>query len=111
MPAAIEPLYIEAGATWLRQFEYVNDDGTPFDLDGYAALLQIRETPEATLALEAVPVIDLPTATLSIEFSAEQTATLTLPAYVYAMELYAPDGTVTRLVQGKVTVSPEVVRA
>jgi hypothetical protein len=111
MPAAIEPLYIEAGATFTRQFEYLNDDGTPFDLTGYSALLQIREAPEAALALEQVPAIDLATGTFSIEFSAEQTATLTLPAYVYAMELYAPDGVVTRLVQGKVTVSPEVVRA
>ena len=103
--------HIDAGATFQRQFEYTNDDGTPFDLTGYSALMQIRQTPDAELALEHEPTIDTETGMLTVTLTAEETATLTLPDYVYAIELYAPGNEPTiRLVEGAVEVSPEVVR-
>jgi hypothetical protein len=63
---------------------------------------------DATLTV--VPEIDPETATVSWEFSAEETASLTAPTYVYAMELYGPEDLVIRLIEGVVTVSPEIVR-
>ena len=110
--AAVYTLNIEAGATFTRQFEYTNSDGTVFDLTGYTALMHVRETPEADLALAVTPTINVATGTISITITAEDTSTLTAPEYVYAIELTADGGEpVTRLVQGKVNVSPEVVRA
>lgn len=104
-------LHIDAGATFQREFEYTNDDGSVFDLTGYTSLMQIRETPEAELALEIEPELDIETGKVSIYFTAEQTASLTLPEYVYAIELYAPGNEPTlRFLEGGVEVSPEVVR-
>lgn len=103
-------LYVEAGTTVTRQFEYLDNDGEPFDLVGYTAKMQIRETASGDLALEVTPTIDVETGQVAIELSAAQTSTLTAPKYVYAIELYGPDGYVVRLVEGGVTVSPEVVR-
>jgi hypothetical protein len=109
--AAVYTLRIDAGATFTRQFTYTNPDGSVFDLDGYTALMHIRETAEADLALEVVPVIDVEEGTISITITAADTATLTAPEYVWAMELTAAGGEpVVRLLQGKVLVSPEVVR-
>lgn len=103
--------HIDAGATFQRQFEYTNDDGSVFDLTGYSALMQIRQTPESELALEHVPSIDVETGMITVTLTAEETAELTLPEYVYAIELTAPGGEpVVRLVEGAVEVSPEVVR-
>ena len=104
-------LHIKAGASFEREFEYTNEDGTPFDLTGYSALMQIRETADAALALEIDPDIDVATGKVSISMTAAQTSTLTAPSYVYAIELYAPGNEPTlRFVEGGVRVSPEVVR-
>lgn len=44
-------LHIKAGATFEREFEYTNDDGTPFDFTGYTAAMQIRESAAGDLAV------------------------------------------------------------
>jgi len=109
--AFIAHLYIEAGATFDRQITYTNDDGTLFDLTDYSAELQVRETvSSATATLTKVPTISVPDATISWTFTAAETATLTKDKYVYALELTKTDGTVIRLVEGDLTISPEVVR-
>ncbi len=101
-------LHIEAGATFHRDLVYTNEDGSLFDLTGYSAKLQIRPTvSSSTLTLEVIPTIDVPTATISWDFTATQTAALT--GGVYAVEL-TKSPTVIRLVEGDVVVSPEVVR-
>jgi hypothetical protein len=102
---------IDAGATFTRQFEYLNDDGTPFDLSDYTALFQARFKPDTDLVLESEPTIDLETGTVSLTLTAEQTATLIRPEYVYAIELiHTTNEPVIRLVGGTILVSPEVVR-
>ncbi len=104
-------LHIDAGATFKREFEYTNDDGTVFNLTGYTAKLQIRETVDGPLVLEIIPAINVTTGVISFTLTAAQTATLIKPEYVYAMELYAPGNEPTfRFIEGGVEVSPEVVR-
>lgn len=104
-------LYVEAGATYSRSLVYTNDDGSLFDLTGFTAELQLRETvasEDATLTI--TPTITVETATIAWGFTATETSELTRTNYVYAMELYGPDDLVIRLIEGVVTVSPEVVK-
>jgi hypothetical protein len=109
--AYIVNFYVEAGASFSRSVTYTNDDGTLFDLSDYTAELQVRQTvTSATKALTIIPTIDDETATISWAFTPTQTSTLTAPSYVYAMELTKDDGSVIRLIQGSLTISPEVVR-
>lgn len=109
--AFIANLYIEAGATFTREITYTNDDGTLFDLTDYTAELQVRETASsATATITKTPTISVPDGTISWTFSAAETSTLTADKYVYALELTKTDGTVIRLVEGNLTISPEVVK-
>jgi hypothetical protein len=109
--SAVYTLHIDAGATYSRSIEYLNDDGTPFDLDGFTALMQIRFKPDTDLVVETEPTIDVETGTISFTLTAEQTSLLTECQYVYAIELYAPgDEPTIRLIGGDVLTSPEVVR-
>jgi hypothetical protein len=104
-------LHVEAGATFERSLVYTNDDGSLFDLEDYTAELQVRLTPTASTALITLePEIDVETATISWEFTAEQTSSMTASSYVYAIELTRIDGYVIRLMEGFVIPSPEVVR-
>jgi hypothetical protein len=110
--AANYGLEIEAGATFSLEFEYRNDDGTLFDFTGWTAKAQIRQTPSSASALEITTAINAGTSVITISLTANQTATLTFVNYVWAMELtQTVGGRVIRLVEGGVTVSPEVVRA
>jgi hypothetical protein len=104
-------LYVEAGATFSRQVTYTNADGTVFDLTGYTAELQVRETAtSATATLTVEPDITVETGVVSWTFTATETSTLTAAKYVYAIELTHTDGTVIRFIEGDLVVSPEVVR-
>ena len=109
--AFIANLFVEAGATFTREITYTNEDGTLFDLTDYTAELQVRETASSQSAvITKTPSISVPDATISWTFTAAETATLTADKYVWALELTKTDGTVIRLVEGDITVSPEVVR-
>lgn len=109
--AYIANFYVEAGATFTRSITYTNDDGTIFDLTGYTAQLQVRLTPSSSTAVISLnPNINVQTGTISWTFSAQGTALLTAPKYVYALELTHTNGTVIRLLQGDLNISPEVVR-
>lgn len=103
-------LYVEAGATFSREITYTNPDGSVFDLTGYTAALQVRETATSSTAkITKTPTIDVSTGKVSWTFTASETSSLTAEKYVYAIEL-TKDGTVLRFVEGDITVSPEVVR-
>ena len=104
-------LSIDAGATFTVEYEYTNDDGTIFDLTGYTAKMQIREMPTSpSYVLEVTPTLTIATGIISVTLTATQTAELTNSAYVYAIELYGSGGYVLRAVEGKISMSPEVVR-
>jgi hypothetical protein len=109
--AIIYPLYIDAGATFTRQFEYLYTDNDPVDLTGFTALFQIRQKPNTALIVETTPAIDLETATVSLVLTAAQTSLLSLSEYVYGLELIDGNGEpVIRLAGGACFISPEVVR-
>ena len=103
-------LELDAGATYnALSIRYLEDDKTtPVALD--ALRLQIRETPDAALALEVTPTWDSLTGLIEFEIDAADTASLTLTNYVWALEVDTADGKTVRLVEGKVHVSPEVVK-
>lgn len=107
--ATNEPLHIDAGATYgPRQFTYTNDDGTAFDFTGYTASMQVRSV-DGLLVLSKTPTINTATGEISFTLSATETSTLTSTRYRWSLELASASATI-RLLQGRVTVSPEVVR-
>lgn len=108
---------IDQGADWFINFSYKNPNGTPVNITGYTAALQIRTSP---LAATAVLTLTSPssgititgaTGLLACQATAAQTALITNGKYAYDIEITAPGtGVVTRLVQGTVQVSPQVTR-
>lgn len=86
------------------------------DLTGYAARMQLRTYTES-----ADVVLDLTTAngritlggtdgTIELHLTATDTEALPANQYAYDLEVIAPGGFVTRLVEGFVNVDPEVTR-
>lgn len=114
MAAGTLDFTIEQGATFNLLLTWEIDD-VPVNLTNYTARLQARvdvEDSEVILSLTTGAGITLGGAagTISLDQTGVQTALLPAGTYVYDLELIAGSGSVTRLVQGELNISPEVTR-
>jgi hypothetical protein len=115
MAAGTLDLSIEQGATYNLVLTW-QINGTAVNLTNYTARLQARvdvEDSEVILSLTTANggiTLGGALGTISLDQTATQTALLPAGTYVYDLELIAGGGTVTRLVQGELIVSPEVTR-
>lgn len=120
MAAQTLDLLIEQGATFTLSFVWSeqNPDGTagaPHNLTGWDARMQIRKTQGSAPLISATKTsgeftIDGPAGKVSLKLTDEQTDTLTTKSALYDIELESPGGDVYRLLQGKVTVSPNITQ-
>lgn len=114
MAAGTYNILIEQGATYDQTFTYTIS-GSPVNLTGYTARMQARQThasPTKILDLVSPTNITLGDAagTVRVVVAATATDDLNAGTYVYDLELESGSGVVTRLIQGSLTVSPEVTR-
>ena len=112
MPAVNYDLLIEQGTTWSVTVTLKKTNQSPFDLTGYTGRCQIRKTYTSTNIL-ASPTVTIPSGTdgkVVLSLTEAQTSSLPDTYAVYDVELVAPNGDVTRILQGKVKVSLEVTR-
>jgi hypothetical protein len=136
MPAVQRSLYIEQGATYVLRLQWRQPDttddfgnvtqGDPYDLTGRVSRMQIRqkqgapalvnattENGKITLGVdpdnpEATP--DPTTGRIQVVLSDEDTDLLTVKAAKYDLEVEDVSGRVYRLLQGDVTVSPNITQ-
>ncbi len=119
MTAGRHDFTIEQGATWRTTIEWRDEVGALVPLAGYQARMQARratDTPEV--------LVELTTENGRIALASPGVIALTLPAADtaaldwrtagrsarYDLELVAPDGTVTRLLKGTLSLDPEVTK-
>lgn len=117
MPATQLDLTFEQGATFAMTVTWKSDAGTPVDLTGYTAKMQVRWNYSDTDALAtfstASNTITLGGAAGTISVLGPATmAGVTKPKYgVYDLELtHTASGRVVRLMQGRAFISPEVTK-
>lgn len=113
MTAAKRDLVIEKGATFRLNLRLKDAAGAYMNLTGYVGRMQVRATVTAD-----TPLLDLAGAQItfdaagSCQVRATATLTMELPLVkaVYDLEIESPSGEVDRLLEGKVTISPNVTR-
>lgn len=116
MAAATYDILVEQGATFRLDLVYKDSSGSPIDVSGYTARMQMRRTYDAP-----TPLLNLTTengaitlggvaGTLVVQATPELTRELPAKGGVYDLELVAPSGVVVRLIRGTVSVSPEVTK-
>lgn len=115
MTAGIYNATIDQGATWSVTVTYKDSTGAPINLTGYTAALQVRQQyssvdADLTLTSPSNGIVITPlTGVVVVTMTAAQTAALAEGYYVYDLELTS--GTYKdRLIQGQLTVAPEVTR-
>ena len=117
MPAGKHDIIIEQGATFRRVITWKAANGSPINLTGYTAKMQVRERVRDTdVVLECSTANGRITlggnlGTITIVAQDEVTTTLSeMPKAVYDLELTSAGGEVTRLLRGAVEIVPEVTR-
>jgi hypothetical protein len=115
MSAATHNFTIDQGSDWFTTFVYKDSAGTVINLTGYTAALQIRDTyadsaTDLSLTVGSGITITAASGKIDVRATAAQTGAIAAGQYVYDLEITSSGGVVTRLVQGKITVSPQVTR-
>jgi hypothetical protein len=116
MTAATYDFTIEQGATLAKTLIWNDSTGSPVDLTGYTARMQVRQSVSSTTVLleltsaDGEIVITPSTGTIVLNFPAATTAAITWRHGKYDLELESSTGIVTRLIEGQIDVSPEVTR-
>ena len=122
MAAGVKDILIEKGARFVMDATYTSNGTTPIDLTGYSGRGQIKAS-----ALDTTAIVDftitIPTPANGVVrcvIEADDTASIPstgtnyakLSTYYYDIELYtANDADVKRLLNGRVTVSPNITEA
>lgn len=108
---------IYQGASFDRTFTWqTGDPATNVNLTSYTGRMQVRSNTSAPTAVLEVTTsngrmtLGGSAGTITITVTATDTEALTPGQYVYDMELVSPGGEVTRLLEGRATISAEVTR-
>lgn len=115
--SATADLTIGQGETWSQVLVYkTGTPPAPVNLATYTARMQARSAyASTTVVVELTSAngrISLGTTNgqITLSLSATETAALAAGRYVYDLELVSAGGVVKRLVEGTLTVTPEVTR-
>lgn len=99
---------IDQGTTFSSGIDLLNDNDEAVDVTNYTARGQIRKHYSSSNAVSFTTTLS--NGSLVISLTAAQTANMVAGRYVYDIELVDPSNTVLRILEGIVTVTPEVTR-
>lgn len=103
-------LKIDQGSDYITSVTLTDDDGNPLDLVGYTGEAQIRKYYTSTTYRSFDVTIEANTGTVQLELDANTSNNMDFGRYVYDVELTASDGTISRIMEGIVTITPGVTR-
>ena len=111
MAAGKHNFTLEQGSTFNREIT-VQENNQALNLTGYSARMQMRSTHDSsTIALTfTASVSNAAQGKIQLSASATNTAAVEEGMYVYDLEIESGSSGVTRLLEGQVTVTPEVTR-
>ena len=103
-------LVIDQGSTFSTDLTLTDENGDPLTLDGYTANSQVRKWYTSSNASATFTTsINTTSAVITLTLTANQTSNLVSGRYVYDVEI-SSGGEVSRIVEGIVTVTPQVTR-
>ena len=111
--ASILNQVIDQGTTFSKQITVYETDGSTIqNLTGYTAASQIRKNYTSTAYTTILATIQTPATNgvIVMSLTAVQTAALKSGRYVYDLQITAADTTVTRVLEGIITIKPEVTK-
>lgn len=105
-------LTIDQGATFSTTLDLTNDDNTPMNLANTSFVAQIRKSYYSTnpTANITVTVTDAANGAIRMELDSANTANIKPGRYLYDLKMTDSDNISVRVVEGIVTITPQVSR-
>ena len=109
--ATIANIFIDAGANYSKIITVTASNTGYLDLNGYTVKSQIRKSYTSTTAYTFTSsIFDAALGKLRLELTSEQTSAIPPGRYLYDVEITSAAGNRTRVVEGIVTVTPEITQ-
>jgi hypothetical protein len=109
--AQLVNLVVDQGSDFVATLDVEDSIGTPIDLQPYNVRGQIRKTYQSLNKVEFGCTKTTNQGEVKLSLTAAQTAVMKDGRYVYDIEIvHATAGTVIRVVEGQITVTPRVSR-
>jgi len=105
-------LTVDQGSTFESTIDLVTDDGAVINVTGYTFTGQIRKSyystnPTANLTMT---IVDAANGNVKVSMTAANTANIKAGRYLYDIKMTDTSNIVTRLVEGVITITPQVTR-
>ena len=111
MSAGTYNFILEQGATFNRILT-LKENNAVMNLTGYSVASKMRSTHDSSTVVGTFTctISDASAGQITMTMTNSTTAAIEEGIYVYDLEITASSGTVTRIMEGNVTVNPEVTR-
>lgn len=109
--ATISNLYVDAGATYSNIISVTASNGQPLNLTGYTVASQMRKSYSSSTAYAfTASVYSAINGKIRLQLTDEQSALIPAGRWLYDVEITSPSGVTTRVVEGIVTVTPQITQ-
>jgi hypothetical protein len=109
--ATVSNLVVDAGSDYSTIITVAATNGQPLDLTGYSVASQMRKSYTSTQVFNFTATIyNATTGKVRLQLSSGTSTTIPAGRWLYDVEITSPSGTKTRVVEGIVTVTPEITK-
>jgi hypothetical protein len=103
-------ILIDQGTTFSTVINLADEGGSAIDLSGYSGDAEMRKHYTSSNSQSFTVTLGGANGTVTLSLTATQTANIAAGRYVYDVEITSGSNVVSRIIEGIVTVTPEVTR-
>lgn len=109
---AYAELTVDQGTTFETSVDLTNDDGTYINVANYTFSSQIRKSyfSNTITANITTTIVDAANGNVKMSITSANTANIRAGRYLYDLKMTSPTGVTTRVIEGIITVTPQVTR-
>ena len=109
--ATVSNLFVDAGADYSTIITVAATNGQPLNLTGYSVASQMRKSySSSTVYNFTTSVYDASQGKVRLQLNNSQSSAIPAGRWLYEVDITSPSGTQTRVLEGIVTVTPEITR-
>lgn len=109
--ATISNLFVDAGSDYSNIITVSSTNGQPLNLTGYSVASQMRKSYSSSTAYAFNASIYIAVnGKVRLQLSAAESSAIPAGRWLYDVEITSPTGAKTRVVEGIVTISPQITQ-
>ena len=109
--ATLSNLYVDQGSTYSSIITVTSSTGSALDLTNYSVASQMRKSHKSsTYHSFTASVYDATNGKIRLQLTDEQSGAIPEGRWLFDVEIESPAGVRTRVLEGVVTVTPEITR-